>query len=432
MVNKIILGLIFCTVFTSFIANPAPISIEIEDLILIGLPSLLCLLCLVTTPEYSFTKIEYDLFRAIALYSIYLVFSVMIGLLQGVVLLSILRAIGPYINFFPLLAICILPTRQVNPWLISSILISVGLIQAGYQLYLYFHNVNEITNSIAVLRGRITLLDQRATLPIILSAAVLPFALFSKKYPSFKITFIFKFIALNLILLGMLGSVATLTRSMVLSVFFGWIMFAGLSIYQNAAHDKIKFISLATKFIVRSLILLTVFLTISMIPKIYMLEQGLIMRFFPTSSFGSSVDYSNGRVFDEWIPALNVWMNSDLINLLFGIGAGNTFTIANGETRSYIHNLLIYNLVYGGLFGLVVSIWLYITAFKTLIIRSLQTRQSIYLGLAALLSSLFFYGQLFAVHKGLAFNAMLFLILGIALCQPQQTNFAQSTNHEEI
>jgi hypothetical protein len=155
-----------------------------------------------------------------------------------------------------------------------------------------------------------------------------------------------------------------------------------------------------------------------MIPQIDKLEQGLIARFFNHSlSLGTS-DYSNGRLFDEWLPALSTWADSGLIGWFFGIGAGNTFNVASGEERTYIHNLSIYSLVYGGFFGLFACLWLYYTIFKTLIVRAFQTHQTIYLSFAALLISIFVYGQFFAVHKGLAFNAMLFMIIGIALIQP--------------
>ena len=111
-----------------------------------------------------------------------------------------------------------------------------------------------------------------------------------------------------------------------------------------------------------------------------------------------------------------------------GLARGNTFTVATGEERTYIHNLFIYSLVYGGFFGLFACIWLYFTVFKTLIIRALQTKQTIYLGFAALLGSIFFYSQLFAVHKGLAFNAMLFLIITLALMQPNKPQMGDIKN----
>jgi hypothetical protein len=401
----------------SFLANPAPLTIEIDDLILIALPFFLCILCLVVTTNY---KVEFNLLIAIMLYCSYLMISILVGLLHGVPILNVLRAIGPYINFFPLLAISLLPLRLINPWIIALTLITIGTLQAGYQIYLYFSHSSGVMDTLGILRGRITLIDPRATLPIVLSPAILPFAFLSKIHSPSKMTFIFKSIAVCLILLGLFGGIVTLTRSIVLSIFVGWILFIILHAYQQVSQNKISFSNSAGKFISYGMLFIMIFMCISMIPKIHMLEQGLLAR-FDSSSFNTS-DYSNGRIYDEWIPALHFWMNSDSISLFFGIGAGNTFTVATGEERSYIHNLMIYSLVYGGFFGLLTCLWLYITVFKTLVARAFQTHQTVYLGLAALLGSIFFYGQLFAVHKGLAFNAMLFLIIALALQPPTKQN----------
>lgn len=418
--SKTILFIIFCIMLVSFLANPAPVTIEIEDLILIALPFLLSILCLAATAQYTICRVEYDLLIAIMLYCSYLSLSVLIGFLHSIPILNVLRAIGPYFNFFPLLIISLLPPRVINPWMIALILISVGALQASYQLYLYFTHSSSVLDTLDVLKGRITLIDPRATLPIVLSAAILPFAFLVKAHPSPKMAFLIKSVSVSLILLGLFGGIVTLTRSIVLSIFFGWLLFIILYTYQQLHQNKIAFSHSAIKLIAYMLFFIVLFTLISMIPKIHMLEQGLLARFYHTSSSGASADYSNGRIYDEWMPALNVWMNSDIVSLFFGIGAGNTFTVTSGEERTYIHNLLIYSLVYGGFFGLIACIGLYIVAFKTLVVRAFQTRQAIYLSLAALLGSVFFYGQLFAVHKGLAFNAMLFIILSLALYQPER------------
>ncbi len=413
--NKLIFCIIFCIILVSFIANPAPVSIEIEDLILMALPCLICVLCLAITTYYIVYSVEYDLFIAMILYGGYLLLSILMGFLHGVPFLNVLRASGPYINFFPLLAIGLLPARILNPWWIASILIMIGTLQAGYQLYLYLDQANHMVDTWDVLRGRITLIDPRATLPIVLSAAILPFAFFSSKQTYSKQSIFINVVCAFFILFGFFGGMVTLTRSIVLSIFFGWFLFIFLFIYYQSKQDKVLLKKSFNKILFYGLLVIITFIFISIIPKIYLLEQGLLARFYHSSSFSTSGDYSNGRIHDEWIPALTVWMNSDIISIFFGIGAGNTFMVATGEERSYVHNLLIYSLVYGGFFGLFTCVWLYVTAFKTLIIRAFETQQIVYLSLAALLGSIFFYGQLFAVHKGLAFNAMLFLILALAL-----------------
>lgn len=417
-VSKIILLGVFFILFVSFLANPAPLSIELEDVFLIVLPLFLCVLCLVSHQSALVYQPQYALFLAILFYCAYLTWSVLVGFLNGVPLLNILRAIGPYINFIPLLALGFLPERLMNPWRIAFIFIFIGLIQACFQLSLYFSHSMDILNSQDVLRGRITIFNPRATLPQVLAVAILPLAFLFKQSSSDLKTPFFKNLSICLMLLGLLGGMVTLTRSIVLSVLFGWMLFLTLYAYYQVKFNRPIFSHFNRKFFFYLLSFLILMFIISLVPKIHLLEQGLFIRFFSSPS-NHALDYSDGRVYEEWLPALTTWLDSDGLSLFLGIGAGNTFTVASGEERSYIHNLLIYSLVYGGLLGFLSNLGLYFIAFKTLLRHALQSQQIIYLAFAALLGSLFFYALFFAVHKGLAFNAMLFLILALALYQPK-------------
>lgn len=418
-VKKIITIIIFSLMLTTLLANPAPISIELFDLVLIILPCLLVLVSMRLTAYYFIDAIEFPLMISILLYFCYLSLSMLMGLIDNVPILNILRAVGPYINFLPLLIIGFIPARWIDLNAIIIVLIIIGCLQATYQLYLFYIS-SPALNTLSVLRARITLLDPRATLPIVLSASILPLAyLFT--VPSTPIVKKIMLISFNLMLvfIGLFGSIATLTRSIVLSIFVGWSAFFILYIQHLIQENKFFFVSLLKKLTFSSAVFFAIFIVISFIPSIYFLEQGLLSRFIHTAASGSSADYSNGRIFEEWLPALYHWTHSGILDIFFGIGAGHSFIIASGEERTYIHNLLIYDLVYGGIFGFLASISLYFFTFKTLLIRAKQSMQIIYLALAALLVSLFFYGQLFAVHKGFAFNAMLFLITAFAMQKPK-------------
>lgn len=410
----IIYASIFFILLVSLLANPAPVSIEPADLLLISLPCFLALLALAISNNYKMYHPECDLIVAVLFYLGFLLTSLFIGLIHGVPLLNVLRSIGPYVDFFPLLLLCLLPSRLFNPWIIGFILIFVGSLQAGYEIILYLKHSNTVASTVNVLRNRITLIEPRTTLPLALSVAILPMAYFSSK------NYFLKMMAAGLMLLGLFASAATLTRSVILSILLGWVIFLLIYCYQQFHQEDFSFSLLLQRFFVYSVLFMVGFLLISMIPRVYMIEQGLLARFFHSSA-SAAKDYSNGRLYDEWIPALKVWMNSDIISLFFGIGAGQSFIVANGEERTYIHNLSIYSLVYGGFYGLFACLGLYLMVFKTFITRALQTQQIIYLSFAALLASLFFYGQLFAVHKGLAFNAMLFLLIALALTQPNKS-----------
>lgn len=403
---------LFMILFLSLVANPAPVSIELADITLIALPIMIGTLSLVANNEHKLYKTEINLLIAILIYLSYLLCSALMALAQGIPLLNILRSIGPYINFFPLLFISLLTGRALNPWVVAIIIASVGMMHAGYQIYLYITHATHAIDTISVLRNRITLIEPRTTLPLSLAAAIMPLCLLTMKNKLLHL------IGAGLFLLAVLANAATLTRSIIISIFIGSITFITLCFYKQLREKILSY----QRIIITASIYVAIFLVfvsiISLIPKVRMLEQGLFARFYHYSSLTSSHDYSNGRIYDEWLPAIHLWANSGTLKLLFGIGSGNIFRVTTGEERTYIHNLLIYSLVYGGIYGLFACLWLYFTIFKTFIIRAFETNQPIYIAYASLLVSIFFYGQLFAVHKGLAFNAMLFVMIAIALQHP--------------
>lgn len=411
---KIIYFILCLTTLISLFANPAPVSIEFEDVLLIILPFSLAMLSLTAIRHYKMQSTETNLFIAVDLYLTYLIISMLIGLMHGVSLLNVLRSVGPYLNFFPILLIALLPAQFVKITYISIILISVGFLQGIYLFYLYFTHANDVTNTIGVLINRITLLDPHTTLPLILSVVMLPLAFIPQTQWKLKL------LTVGLFVFGILAGSATLTRSLIISIFLGSFVFMVLYVYYQAQVTQRRFLPIFTKNLLHLIYFIPIILLLTAIPKVHMLEQGLFARFLNHSASGASVDYTNGRLFDEWLPALSTWIDSGVLGWFFGIGAGNAFTVTSGEERTYIHNLSIYSLVYGGLFGLFSCLWLYFTIFKTLVIRAFHTRQMTYLSFAALLVSIFVYGQFFAVHKGLAFNLMLYIIIALAFIQPTE------------
>lgn len=401
----------------ALLANPAPESIELGGLVLLSLPFFLAISTIPLTVHYQMSLVEQRMFIALLFYLSYLLVSFLMGLLQGVSLLGCLRSTGPYVNFFPLLMLGLLPRGLFNPTVLAIILICIGGLQASYHIFLYFSNPQVINNTMDVLRGRITLIDPRTTVPLILSAAVLPLGLLTLYEKKVTKNMMLKLLCAGLITLGLFGAAVTLTRAIILSLFFGWIIFILAYGYKKIRHAEALTIS-KKQLILFSVIGVFLMIAILEVPSVDLLVQGVVTRFSKAAQYSESGDYSNGRLYDEWMPALDTWNHSGVMGMLFGIGAGNEFTVITGEERTYIHNLAIYSLVYGGFFGFIACFYLYYIAFKTLILRALETKQMIYVGFAALLASLFFYAQLFAVHKGLAYNALLFLILSLALSKP--------------
>jgi hypothetical protein len=408
---------LFCIVLVSFLANPAPVSIEAIDLILIILPLLIGFYSLIVTRTYRLYPTENHLLIAATLYLSYLLLSLLAGLLHGVALLNVLRSIGPYINFFPLLLLGFLSSTVFRPSMVIFTLITVGIFQIIYLIYLYFTYSGVGSSTLHVLINRITFIDRRTTLPLFLSVTILPIA-FSIYYSSSGMkNVLINLLSIILILMGFFAGIITLTRSIFLSIIFGWIVYLMLYLYYQSKMNSSVLLPLIKKISIYLLCFICIILLMSCFKTVQMIESGLFSR-FSDSSHLQNADFSNGRLYDEWIPALTTWVNSDILGILFGIGAGYPFIILSGEERTYIHNLCIYNLVYGGFYGLLTCLLLYLVLLKTLIYRAFQTQNIAYLAFAALLMSMFFYAQFFAVHKGFAFNVMLFLIMAIALCRP--------------
>ena len=128
--RKLFFILIFSIVLVSFLANPAPKSIQLADAFLIFIPSLIGLICLSNNQVTILAKPQYNLMIALILYLSYLILSALIGLLHGVPLLQVLRSIGPYLNFFPLLLIGFLPSRLVS-------IKTIGLDHVGLAVQLF-------------------------------------------------------------------------------------------------------------------------------------------------------------------------------------------------------------------------------------------------------------------------------------------------------
>ena len=408
--NILILFLLSLNVFLSFIASPAPESLELTDLALVSLTCLIALLSISVTSATLIGKNEGRLLTAVLLYLGYLVLSAFMGLLHGVPLLSVARSAGPYLVFFPLVFAGFLPANRLNPWTMALILIGVGLTQTVWLAWLYVSHVPAAETTQGILINRITFMDQRTTLPLLLSVPILSL-MFLDGWKGRGLSSPQRVTMIVLVLIGLFAGMVTLTRAIFLSMVTGWSVFAIVWCSLGSNTFSVKKSTLWI-FSVMGIVFL-----LSLIPAIHRLETGLFARFTLHTANGP-VDYSNGRIYDEWLPALTAWLSSGPLSFLFGMGAGMSFTVLSGEERTYIHNLSIYSLVYGGLFGFLSCLWLYFCLFRTFYIRARQTPGALYPALIALLASLYFYGQLFAVHKGLAYNEMLFLMIALALIRP--------------
>lgn len=416
--QKLLFFNIFLLVLITFLSDPAPAQLDIFSMLLIGLSCFTGVLCLAGSPSYKMYTDNLILFLAVSFYLFYLILSVLSGLLHDVPVLKILRSAGPYLSFFPLVFIAFLPNHLYKLRNLVFVMVLVGLIQSCYHFYLYY--THPTTSTLGVLQNRMTLIDPRTTLPIFMCVPILLLPYFFNNITTRKVNYLSTLGFGMLILLGLFAGILTLTRSIVLSVLFGWFMFVFLYVIQQYFCNQAKLLLIFSRLLIYLLALFVLIGLISLIPTVQLIESGILARFFNNTQLTGTTDYSNGRLYDEWLPALTAWFQSDFVGKLIGIGAGKSFIVLNGEERTYIHNVCIYHLVYGGIFGLLASLGLYASLIITLMKKAIATNESHYVSFAAFVFTLFFYSQFFAVHKVLAFNLFLFLIIAVALCQPSE------------
>jgi hypothetical protein len=133
------------------------------------------------------------------------------------------------------------------------------------------------------------------------------------------------------------------------------------------------------------------------------------------SQFSASVPGSDelggGRISDEWQPALQTYRSGNMVSWLFGIGAGTPFFTGSGEPRTYIHNLPIYLLLYNGAVGLALYVLLQLGVAWGFVRRVQAKNDFTAFACVSMLAVLNGFALLFAVHKLVAFNLLMAVIL---------------------
>lgn len=421
--------LLFSTLLALLILPPAPQKIELPEIIFAGYFVLLCL-CIVFTMKHS--NFRYDethkpLFILLILYVLSFLFSAAIALYQSVPLTSVFRSSIPYVMFLPLAFIPTYTCRQKTR--IVNILITLGLIQSVYIIGFFitkaYHTIYSLED---ILQFRITKADPRCTVPFLLASATLPL---HRLFNETRIKTMM--VAQVSMLLSLLAAIVTLTRGLVLAILLSWVLYSLFYSYSQGLGLFVRH-KIHTKKILIALCLLASFVMILNTPPFNYALEGLVDRFKGHGRMGHlHNDYSNGRFQEEWLPAIQTWLSSSSSNHLLGIGAGKPFYTYSGHPQTFIHNQLIYLLVYGGIFTLITSLLLFSLLSWYLLTNAMRVKDLSNLSLLTLFASMSMYAQLFAVHKLLAYNAILFLLIAMTISNkqvlPSQKTLNQSFAH---
>ena len=332
------------------------------------------------------------------LYVISWMASSAMGLHYGVPLMGIIRGTISYLVFIPLIIIGLAFKDKNTGVYIFWALLCVGMAHAVYLLYLYFTSSGLSTSTYDVLRQRTSFLESRTTVQIFFAAALLPLAWLGRSWKG-----MFAGLAS---LLGLAAAFSTQTRSQLVALTFGYLFFY---YFDTAARQGTLFsfnvFIQTSKYVLGAIALFVIGYVF--VPILRLWVNILQAR---TEMVGD-----NGRIDEEWLPALSFWISKGAKNVLFGIGAGNSFITALGDSRTYIHNHIIYILVYNGLLGLIAFCVFIAIVFYILLSSAVRFGDRVSVAVASLLATMMVYSQLFAVHKLLSYNIMLFLIVSFAI-----------------
>jgi hypothetical protein len=338
-----------------------------------------------------------SILAALGLYCLSLLGTLAIGVLQGAPVSPALRAVGPYLLFLPLAAVGPWLSEQGMPRATVRALVVAGLSHAVFLLVLFVSGVQDILDLRSVFFGRTTMLDARTTVPLFLASAILPLAWLALDGRRVR-----QVLALMAILISTVGALSTQTRSQLLALAAGGLAFLPFyGVHWARLSGRPPSAAIGRVLWVLVLALLVTSTAVILVPTLRVLVSAVALR--------SRTDQDNGRLTNEWLPAVQR-VSASPSSLALGIGAGQSFITGDGEPRTYVHNLAIYMLLYGGLLGVIATAILYLSVGALLARRALRERGLENAALLALLVALSVYAEFFAVHKLLSYNLMIALI----------------------
>ncbi len=331
--------------------------------------------------------------------------SVVMAAARGIPFDAAVRSALPYLAFLPVALLGLLVGPGRRPELVTGPLLFAGVAQSVYVIGLYVFSVADPTDTRAVWLSRITLLDPRTTLPLVLAGAVLPMsAIAAASRWRVKLRWAIP------CGLAVTAALSTQTRSQLAAILTGTAAWAVFHTMRRAPRRgptrRFALVRVALAGLVGLVVAVGV---LYLIPHTRALVEAIVLR--------TQTSLDTGRVTDEWIPALNAMLDNGVAGVLGGIGSGQTFITGSGEERTYVHNVILYGLVYFGVPGLCLILLGYILLVAGLWHRGNVTGDRRYLALAALVVALFVYAQFFAVHKLFSYNLML-VLAAQALVQP--------------
>jgi hypothetical protein len=408
MMAWLVAGVNLALLAATGLGAPAPVAVGIWEIVLaaaLGFTLLLLAVGIVVGRARISSREQLVPLLLLPAFGAPVIISVVMAVLRGIPTDLAARSAIPYVAFLPVALLGLLTGRDRRPAVVTAPLLIAGIGQSLYLLGLFLLRVPDPTDTRTVWLARITLLDPRTTLPLLLAAALLPMAAFAASRGRFRRL-------LWALPIGLAGAAAlsTQTRSQLVAVIAGVAAFAAIhAMWRAGRRGQGWYRGLIRGAVAGVVGLIAVVAILYAIPHTRALLQALFIR--------SATSVDTGRVANEWVPALDAVVGGGLPDLLAGMGSGQSFVTAGGEEQTYVHNLVLYGLVYFGAPGLCLILLGYALLVAGLWRRGYTTGDRRYFALAALVVALFVYAQFFAVHKLFSYNLML-MLAAQALVQP--------------
>ena len=392
--------LILFTIFMmTLISDPAPKSIGVLQVFIGGFTFILSFMSLLSAKKLVIDNNRKILITSFAVYVVLFGISTLPSIFRDEDGLSgAMRSLTPYCVFIPLFVLGLDSKIEIRK--IRDVFILIGIIHSFYLIYLFIFNPNASLGLTDYRYLRTTVLDPRTTHPLFFSSIFLPLSnIFGE-----KIRLKYRLFNILIVILSFFAGITTQTRSQIIAIICGVIFFVFFYFIYTLKRSIISTIIEFGKVIVLLLAFAgTSYIVVSPVRSI---TDAILQRNDDVGDNGR-----NGELFS----VLNVYSQSSVFQILFGIGAGTEFSVEEAEDRSYVHNSIIYFLAYGGIVGLLVMIFLHYESLRILLKNCKYETNPDSLSFASLLTALFIYVQFFAVHKTLPYNLMLVLILSVSM-----------------
>jgi hypothetical protein len=408
----------------TLIARPAPENIGWFEVAIVGFAVILPVIMLVRSQQeqYRLSGDQRLTVASVVLFAGSILLSCLVSLATGAQLSAVARAIAPYLLFLPLsIASLWRPRSAVLGDLVWSLAL-VGFGQAVYLVGLVATLSYGVSQYSELIRLRVTVFEPRATVPIFLALPVIgAVVVLAARKTGAKIS------GLILALFGVYAALATQTRSQLIAILVGLVAIAAAVAYRaHSTRGSAWIYDGLRRFSTRQAAVLCMAL----------FAAGYTVADSASAYAGSIAQRGeetgdNGRIDDEWIPALERVSRAGLLGVVMGIGPGRPFVTAAGESRVYIHNQALYAVTFTGMIGFIATVGITIVVAR--ILFRLYVAEENWAALIAfgVLITVEVYVQLFAVHKLFSFNMMMSLLLAVCCSHERAVSSAAKRSRRE-